>query len=674
MEEKPVKIRTPIPPVGGWLLFFCVAMTILGPLVSIGRLSLGWENADAIFAHIPSLKTIMYVETFGIALLVLYGFVVGCKIWRGDPDGKQLAKQYLKIRFFGFIGLWTVVILLMFRLPSHMPRIVEIIRSETVEGIIKGVFREGIFFLVWWSYFKKSKRVRNTYDSNSLVQISERNVEKGGMKQGRWLEKQNIQNRVQAAKSIGNSNERNVSSASIQHERKGNISSKSNDSEETQFLLSEAELQRTVYSLLLKEKKDEATMLQAKVECAGDTEKAEIKYYQLRYEQIIESGEINEIVDRILSEKVKETRSEQKREGFIKEGVSPEKADGVNRWVRVVLVIVLVLALIGIFLAIFIPQHATNRKSPPSPREHSGNHEKPSARTLSPFIYRCVDNNGSVMFSTTRGTGCVLLPEFNDNPTHPKWVGQKMDFEFNNTDIKNILRLLSEVTGRKIVWGNSVNGLISCELYGVPWDQALEVMLKPIGLTYYTKNEELFVVQSSNSAYSDETTKRIDSNVSSKPEHFRPSARSNVSERDREGFDYRFDKEDEGKGAIKLSLYLSSFKNTNGIVKDTRTGLEWIASPDENITWYEARSWVQSISGEGWRMPTMDELEGLYMVGAGSRNMTPLLKTSGWFVWSGETEDSEASYFFYHSGSRNHDNRHHFRSLRAFAVRSRGDG
>ena len=171
MEEKPVKIRTPIPPVGGWLLFFCVAMTILGPLVSIGRLSLGWENADAIFAHIPSLKTIMYVETFGIALLVLYGFVVGCKIWRGDPDGKQLAKQYLKIRFFGFIGLWTVVILLMFRLPSHMPRIVEIIRSETVEGIIKGVFREGIFFLVWWSYFKKSKRVRNTYDSNSLVQI-----------------------------------------------------------------------------------------------------------------------------------------------------------------------------------------------------------------------------------------------------------------------------------------------------------------------------------------------------------------------------------------------------------------------------------------------------------------------------------------------------------------------
>jgi hypothetical protein len=66
-----------------------------------------------------------------------------------------------------------------------------------------------------------------------------------------------------------------------------------------------AELKRTVYSLLLKEKKDEATMLQAKVECDGDTEKAEARYYQLRYQQIVESGKIDELKKKFLAGKKK---------------------------------------------------------------------------------------------------------------------------------------------------------------------------------------------------------------------------------------------------------------------------------------------------------------------------------------------------------------------------------
>ena len=54
----------------------------------------------------------------------------------------------------------------------------------------------------------------------------------------------------------------------------------------------------------------------------------------------------------------------------------------------------------------------------------------------------------------------------------------------------------------------------------------------------------------------------------------------------------------------------------NGIVKDTNTGLEWKAGPDKDTNWGEARSWVQSLGGD-WRMPTLDELEGLYKKGMG---------------------------------------------------------
>jgi len=67
--------------------------------------------------------------------------------------------------------------------------------------------------------------------------------------------------------------------------------------------ISDVEVERAIYSFLLEEKKDEATLLQAKVECDGDAEKAETKYYQLRYHQIVESGEINRIRERILADK-----------------------------------------------------------------------------------------------------------------------------------------------------------------------------------------------------------------------------------------------------------------------------------------------------------------------------------------------------------------------------------
>ena len=114
----------------------------------------------------------------------------------------------------------------------------------------------------------------------------------------------------------------------------------------------------------------------------------------------------------------------------------------------------------------------------------------------------------------------------------------------------------------------------------------------------------------------------------------------------------------------------------NGIVIDNKTGLEWKAGPDKDTNWEEARSWVQrlNLDGAGWRMPTMDELEGLYKKGAGNRNMTPLLKITGWFVWSRESKGSSDAWgFLFYDGGRNCDDRNDAANSRAFAVRSRND-
>ncbi len=119
-------------------------------------------------------------------------------------------------------------------------------------------------------------------------------------------------------------------------------------------------------------------------------------------------------------------------------------------------------------------------------------------------------------------------------------------------------------------------------------------------------------------------------------------------------------------------------QNSFGIVEDRNTGLQWVAGPDRNTTWDEAKSWVQNLTlnGGGWRLPTMNELASLHREGAGRRNMISRLNTTGWWVWSGETEDPPYyRYFdFYGSGHRRTGLRNDCPNGRAFAVRSRGEG
>ncbi len=111
----------------------------------------------------------------------------------------------------------------------------------------------------------------------------------------------------------------------------------------------------------------------------------------------------------------------------------------------------------------------------------------------------------------------------------------------------------------------------------------------------------------------------------------------------------------------------------NGIVYDEKTNLEWIVGP-KDTSWDEAKAWVESLSveGGGWRMPTREELKALYKKGAGSRSMTPLLKNTGWRVWSGKTEGSSSAWFFnFYDGDYTWGPRDSYGSPRGFAVRSR---
>jgi hypothetical protein len=120
----------------------------------------------------------------------------------------------------------------------------------------------------------------------------------------------------------------------------------------------------------------------------------------------------------------------------------------------------------------------------------------------------------------------------------------------------------------------------------------------------------------------------------------------------------------------------------NGTVKDTRTGLMW-ASKDNgfDINWQGAKKYCENYRGGGytdWRMPTQDELAGLYDGRISYRakqddvyvHLTELIQLTACCPWASELSGSEASLFNFITGLSYSDNPSTPHSSRALPVRS----
>lgn len=62
------------------------------------------------------------------------------------------------------------------------------------------------------------------------------------------------------------------------------------------------------------------------------------------------------------------------------------------------------------------------------------------------------------------------------------FTGEKISLDFQDADINDILRLVGEVGKVNIIAGGDVQGKVTTRMLDVPWDQALEVILKINGL------------------------------------------------------------------------------------------------------------------------------------------------------------------------------------------------
>lgn len=162
--------------VGGWLYFLIIVLTILGPLVGLGRLASEIQNTETQMPDLVSIpvwdqyKSALWIVTFAAAVLHVVA-------------GYRLAKFHVwkSVRFAVF-ALWcagpgtAIPILLAAWLFFGLAGAIEMIGE-----LLVGVFQGAIAATVWSTYLLVSVRVRNTYSDVRLptVELTARSAKVG---------------------------------------------------------------------------------------------------------------------------------------------------------------------------------------------------------------------------------------------------------------------------------------------------------------------------------------------------------------------------------------------------------------------------------------------------------------------------------------------------------------
>ena len=79
------------------------------------------------------------------------------------------------------------------------------------------------------------------------------------------------------------------------------------------------------------------------------------------------------------------------------------------------------------------------------------------------------------------------------------YEGERLSLNFQNIEVRSVLQLIADFTGLNLVVSDSVGGSLTLRLKNVPWDQALDIILKTKGLgmrengnvLYIAPNEEI---------------------------------------------------------------------------------------------------------------------------------------------------------------------------------------
>jgi len=75
----------------------------------------------------------------------------------------------------------------------------------------------------------------------------------------------------------------------------------------------------------------------------------------------------------------------------------------------------------------------------------------------------------------------------------PVYTGKPITLNFQNVETRTALQILADVSGKNMVVSDSVNGSMALRLQNVPWDQALDIIVKSRGLATRETGNVIFI-------------------------------------------------------------------------------------------------------------------------------------------------------------------------------------
>ena len=153
----PSKLDSPTPTskgVGGWLILFAISLVLLNPIVALISLMRGYEDVSKSFEQYPGLMVVTWIDTLASSLLIAYSIFAGVCLLAVRPGAVQVSKFFLVANLF--YSVLAAIIPFLAGLPPTANG------AMLAEGI-KNIIRALIYFFIWNSYLKQSKRVQATY-------------------------------------------------------------------------------------------------------------------------------------------------------------------------------------------------------------------------------------------------------------------------------------------------------------------------------------------------------------------------------------------------------------------------------------------------------------------------------------------------------------------------------
>jgi type IV pilus assembly protein PilQ len=82
------------------------------------------------------------------------------------------------------------------------------------------------------------------------------------------------------------------------------------------------------------------------------------------------------------------------------------------------------------------------------------------------------------------------------DPSKREYKGERLTLNFQDIETRAVLQLLAETSGQNIVVSDSVQGNVTLRLQNVPWDQALDIVLRTKGLDQRREGNLIYVAPS----------------------------------------------------------------------------------------------------------------------------------------------------------------------------------